>query len=306
MAQIVICEFMDDQAVDYLKGEFDTLYDPSLVDRPDELNAALAQATALIVRNRTQVRGDLLAHATQLRVVGRLGVGLDNIDLPACQERNIKVIPATGANAQAVAEYVIGTAMVLLRGAYRSSAQVAAGEWPRAALSQGCELGGKVLGLVGYGGIGQLTARLAQALGMRVLASDPNVDARAPNTGADLVGLDALLERADVVSLHLPLTDETRNLFSRQRLLAMKRGAVLVNTARGGIVDETALAELLESGHLGGAALDVYTNEPLPAKTPLASAPNLILTPHIAGVTVESNQRVSSMIAERIAEFFTH
>jgi (S)-sulfolactate dehydrogenase len=181
---------------------------------------------------------------------------------------------------------------------------VAAGEWPRTALSDGRESAGKTLGLVGFGGIGQLAARLARALGMRVVAYDPLLRADAPacrETGAACVSLEELLAQADAVSLHVPLTDATRGLMDEARIAAMKPGAVLVNTARGGIVDEAALAQALRDGRLGGAALDVFEHEPLAAGSPLAGAPNLILTPHIAGVSRESNQRVSSLIAARVA-----
>jgi (S)-sulfolactate dehydrogenase len=167
--RIVISEFMDEAAVSRLSAAHDTLYDKDLVDRPQALAAALARADALIVRNRTKVGRALLASGPGLKVVGRLGVGLDNIDVAACEERGIEVIPATGANALAVAEYVIGAAMLLLRGAYASTAAVAEGKWPRSALSNGCELGGKTLGIVGFGGIGRLAGRLGRALGMRVI-----------------------------------------------------------------------------------------------------------------------------------------
>ena len=263
----------------------------------------------MIVRNRTQVRGDLLAAAAKLRVVGRLGVGLDNIDVAACEARGIAVIPATGANALAVAEYVIGTAMLLLRGAYGSSADVAAGKWPRNALSNGREIAGKTLGLIGFGGIGQLTAKLARTLGMRVIASDALVPATHDGwraADAPHMSIDALLQAADVVSLHVPLTAETRNLIDATRLARMKPDAILINTSRGGVVDEPALASALKAGKLGGAALDVFEPEPLPAGSPLAGAPNLILTPHIAGLTAESNARVSTMIAERVAAALAH
>jgi (S)-sulfolactate dehydrogenase len=302
--KIVICEFMDEPSVNVLRERFEVVYDPALVDRGAELHGHLADADALVVRNRTQVRGALLDAAPRLRVVGRLGVGLDNIDVPACQARAIEVIPATGANALAVAEYVITSCLLLLRGAWQSTAAVAAGEWPRTALSDGRECAGKTLGLVGFGGIGQLAARMAGALGMRAIAYDPLLPADAPawrETGTARVSLEELLAQADAVSLHVPLTDATRALLDAGRIAAMKPGAVLVNTARGGIVDETALAQALRDGHLGGAALDVFEHEPLAAGSPLAGAPNLILTPHIAGVTRESNQRVSSLIAERVA-----
>ena len=304
--KILISEFMDEAAVASLKAGFDTTYDATLVDRRDELLAKLKDADALIVRNRTQVNAEILAAAPKLKVVGRLGVGLDNIDLPACKARNVAVIPATGANALAVAEYVIATAMMLLRGTYVSTPAVAAGQWPRGPLSNGREIGGKTLGVVGFGGIGQLTARLAKGLGMRVVASDPMINAAAPvwkETGATCRTLDELLTESDVVSLHIPLAPETRNLMNAARLAMMKPDAVLINSARGSIIDEAALAATLRAKQLGGAALDVFDAEPLKAGSPLADCPNLILTPHIAGVTAESNTRVSSMIAERVAAY---
>lgn len=303
MPRIVITEFMDGPAVDSLRQRFDVLYDPQLVDQPARLLTEAASADALIVRNRTQVRGDLLAALARARVVGRLGVGLDNIDVPACEARGIRVIPATGANALAVAEYVIGTTMLLLRGAYLSTADVTAGRWPRTALSSGRETAGKTLGLVGFGGIGQLTARLARALGMEVVAHDPMIAPDAPvwaATGVAPLALDALVARADAVSLHVPLTPQTRGLFDANRLAAMKRGAVLINTARGGICDEAAVAQALRSGQLGGAAFDVFDPEPLPAGSAWKDCPNLVLTPHIAGVTAEANERVSTLIAEQV------
>ncbi|MEW5888970.1 MAG: hydroxyacid dehydrogenase [Pseudomonadota bacterium] len=305
---IVISEFMDEAAVDTLRRRFEVRYDPTLVERRAELLGSLAGASALIVRNRTQVDEGLLAAAPKLRAVGRLGVGLDNIDVAACRGRGVEVIPATGANALAVAEYVVATVMVLLRGAYLSSAAVARGQWPRTRLSEGRETAGKILGLVGFGGIGQLTARLARSLGMRVMAYDPLLahDAAAwAETGVERRDLPALLAEADAVSLHVPLTEETRGLMDAQRIARMKPQAVLVNTARGGIVDEAALAAALTDGRLAGAALDVFEHEPLPAGSPLATAPNLILTPHIGGVTRESNARVSSLIAEKVGRFLS-
>ena len=302
--KILITEFMDEAAVASLTANFQTAYDAGLVDRHDELSAKLSDVDALIVRNRTQVNAALLAAAPKLKVVGRLGVGLDNIDLPACKARGIEVIPATGANALAVAEYVIATAMLLLRGAYVSSAAVAAGQWPRGPLSNGREIGGKTLGIVGFGGIGRLTATLAHGLGMRVIGTDPMIEAAAAvwnETNVACRTLEELVAESDVVSLHVPLVPQTRNLFDAARLAMMKTDAVLINSSRGGIIDEAALAVALRAKRLGGAALDVFADEPLKASSPLADCPNLILTPHIAGVTAESNMRVSSMIAERVA-----
>ena len=307
--KIVITEFMDEPAVAALRAKFDVRHDAQLYDRRGELAAAVADVDAVIVRNRTQVDRELLASAAQLRVVGRLGVGLDNIDVEACKARGIQVIPASGANALAVAEYVICTVMLLLRGQYLSSAAVAAGEWPRGALGEGRETAGKTLGIVGFGGIGRLTARLAQGLGMRVIAADALIPADSPvwrDTGVAPRGLDALLAESDAVTLHVPLTGETRHLIDATRIGRMKPGAVLVNSARGGVVDEAALVAALRAGWLGGAALDVFEHEPVPAASPLAGVPNLVLTPHVAGVTRESNARVSSMVAAKVAEALAH
>jgi (S)-sulfolactate dehydrogenase len=302
---IVITEFMDAPAVAQLQAAHSVLYDPKLVDDAPRLLAEAAKAHAFIVRNRTQVRGDLLAALTQCSVIGRLGVGLDNIDVPACEQRGVQVIPATGANALSVAEYVVTTALVLLRGAYQSSAAVAGGQWPRMGLSNGREINGKTLGLIGFGSIGQLTARLARGLGMQVLAADPHMAPQHPayaEHGARCCTLDELVAQADVISLHVPLVDATRKLFDATRIHAMKRGAVLINTARGGIVDEIALAAALKSGHLGGAAIDVFGSEPLPVAEHFQHCPNLLLTPHIAGVSAEANERVSSLIAAKVLE----
>ena len=301
--RVVISEFMDAAAVASLAAQHDTLYDERLAERPDELRQSLAVTDALIVRNRTQVNSDLLAAAPRLQVIGRLGVGLDNIDVDACRARRIEVIPATGANALAVAEYVIGAAMLLLRGAYTSTFEMGQGRWPRTALSTGREIGGKTLGIVGFGNIGRLVARLGRAVGMRVIGCDAAIPDSSPvwgEEGAQPRGFAALLADADVVTLHVPLVEATRNLIDAACLAQMKRGAILINTSRGGIVDETAIASALGSRHLGGAALDVFAQEPLSAGSPLAGCPNLLLTPHIAGVTAESNVRVSSLIAEKV------
>ena len=297
---------MDEAAVADLAASHHVLYDPQLVDNPDALHAALADAHAIIVRNRTQVRADLLARAPHLQCVGRLGVGLDNIDVPACLARNIAVFPATGANDVAVAEYVIATAMLLLRGAYSATAAVSEGKWPRNALI-GREISGKCLGLVGFGAIARETALRARVMGMEIVAHDPFVPDAHPvwaRFQARKLPLKVLLAQADVVSLHVPMTAETRNLIDATTLADMKPDAVLINAARGGVVDEGAVAQALRASRLGGAALDVFDHEPLDAGRGMlfAGCPNLILPPHIAGVTRESNVRVSWLIAKTIAE----
>lgn len=302
MADIVVSEFMDEAALEAARSLYDVLYEPGLVDDMDTLLAEVANAKALIVRNRTQVRGALLEAATHLKVVGRLGVGLDNIDMDACAAKGIAVHPASGANDLSVAEYVITNALVLLRGAYLSTADVAAGEWPRGRL-MGREISGKILGLVGYGAIARETAQRATALGMKIIGFDPFLqpgDARWGDT--EKVSLEDLLSRADVVSLHVPLTDETKNLIDETALKSMKPDAILINAARGGVVDEAALAAALRQGHLGGAALDVFETEPVSAQAgaKFVDIPNLILTPHIAGVTDESNIRVSEVTVANV------
>lgn len=306
--RIIISEFMDESAVAALAARFAVHYDRSLVDRRGELLSQLAEAHALIVRNRTQVDQAMLAAAPHLKVIGRLGVGLDNIDVVVCAARNIEVIPALGANAQAVAEFVIGAAMILLRGAYQATGEVAAGRWPREALSGGREINGKTLGLIGFGGIGRLTGQLARGMGMRVIGHDPQLPESAPIWAAERTeacSLEQLLAAADVVSVHVPLTNTTRNLVNAARLASMKPGAILINTARGDVVDEESVAAALRARALGGAALDVFTDEPLPAGSSLAGCPNLLLTPHIAGLSVESNVRVSMLIANKVAARLT-
>jgi (S)-sulfolactate dehydrogenase len=306
--RILISEFMDAPAVDALRQRFDVRYAPDLVERRDALLDAVREADGLIVRNRSRVDAALLGAAPRLRAVGRLGVGLDNIDLDGCAARGIAVVPATGANARAVAEYVIGTLLALLRGAYFSTAAVAAGQWPRNALSQGLEAQDRTLGIVGFGGIGRLAARLARGLDMRVVGCDAALPPDHPaweESGVAPLPLEALLAQADAVTLHLPLTPGTRGLLDAGRIARMRPGAVLVNTSRGGIVDEAALADALRAGRLRGAALDVFDEEPLPAGGPLADAPNLILTPHIAGLTQEANTRVSDMVAAGVTIVLT-
>jgi (S)-sulfolactate dehydrogenase len=302
MPEIVITEFMDDAAVADLAAEFDVLSDAGLADHPDALASLVADARGLIVRNRTQVRGALLEACRRLEVVGRLGVGLDNIDVEACRARGIAVCPATGANDLAVAEYVIAGVLMLLRGAYGASAAVAAGEWPRGRLI-GREIAGRRLGLVGFGGIAREAAKRATALGMTVLAHDPYVaddDPAWQELGVARTGLEPLLASCDAVSLHVPLDATTRHLIDAAALGRMREDAVLINAARGGVVDEQALADALRGGRLAGAMLDVFETEPLPADSALAGVPNLILTPHIAGVTAESNVRVSARVAADI------
>ncbi len=298
---IVISEFMDERARTRLLQAHRTHYDPALYQTPDALYPLLGGARVLIVRNLTRVDRRLLDHAPRLEMVGRLGVGLDNIDLDTCRARGISVVPARGANAAAVAEYVITASLVLSRrAAFSASADVIAGNWPRQR-SIGDEIGGKTLGLIGYGNIARAVARRALGMDMHVVAHDPHVpaDNDAWRTVKNMP-FESVIDTADVISLHVPLLAQTRNLIDRAALARMKRGAIIINTSRGGIVDEEALADALRTGHVGGAALDVFAHEPLTAAAakPFAGLANVLLSPHIAGVTTQSGARVGAYIAD--------
>lgn len=301
--RILITEFMDEGAIELL-ADHDVSVEPKLYADRSALLAAVAEVDALIVRNQTRVDAEIIDAAPRLRAVGRLGVGLDNIDVDACSARNIAVLPATGANAVSVAEYVIATAMTLVRGSLSSSSAVAAGEWPRVQLSGGGEISGRTIGLVGFGTIAQAVAIRAAAMGMTVAAYDPLRPAVDPawQQAERVEDLDTLLSMADVISLHVPLTSETRDLIDEAALSRMKPAAVLINTARGGIVDEPALVAALKAGRIAGAALDVFAIEPLDVDVALLfrGVPNIILTPHVAGVTAESNVRVSTVTAQNV------
>lgn len=306
MTVIIITEFMDDGAVESLREGYEIRYDPTLVDDRDALTALLGHASALIVRNRTVVDEQLLASAPELRVVGRLGVGLDNIDVAACEARSIAVIPATGGNAVSVAEYVIAALLVLRRGSvFHATPRLIAGAWPRQELV-GHDVDGLRLGLIGMGGIARLVAERARALGCTVAAHDPYLadDERVWDEVTRIDSLDELLTSSDAISLHIPRTPDTHHLLDSAALGLLPPGALVVNTSRGGIVDESALCEALRNGRLGGAALDVFEHEPLGAvdRARFDGVPNLLLTPHVAGVTVESNVAVSALIATRVRE----
>ncbi len=302
MAEIVITEFMDQAGVDSLAG-FDVLYRPTLFGEPQALQAALADCRGLIVRNRTQTRSPLLADAPRLEVVGRLGVGLDNIDLAACAARRIPVLPASGTNHHTVAEYVIGAMLVMLRnGSFHATQAVQDGRWPRTEVI-GRDAMGLTMGLVGFGLIAREVAVRARAFGLRVMAADPFVPPDDPAWAALGVtprSLADMIPDVDVLSIHVPMTPETRGLVGDSLIGAMRPGGYLINSARGGIVDEAALVRALDNGHLAGATLDVVEQEPLPARSSLVGVRNLILSPHVAGVTRDANLRASMLTAQNV------
>lgn len=302
MATVLVSEFMDGSALAFLENRLSVDYAPNLFDDQQTLMQRVSAVDALIVRNRTTVTRELLNHAGQLKVIGRLGVGLDNIDLDAAKQANIQVLPATGANAVAVAEYVMSALLHLRRPMTSGFQAMVGGDWPREQFIGG-EISGKTLGLIGFGQIAQIVAKRAAAFGMRIAYFDPYIDASEHDSVATAVSsLDELLALSDSVSIHVPLTEDTHRLMNSQRLALMKSGAILINTSRGGIVDERALIHHIQTGHLGGAALDVFEHEPLDELkgARFDGIDALILTPHIAGVTHESNRRVSQVTAENV------
>ena len=263
---------------------------------------ALPGAHALLVRSETKVTAELLAQAPQLRVVGRAGIGVDNIDLEAATHRGIAVLNTPGGNTISAAEHTVGLLLALVRRIPWADQSMRTGAWDRPKF-QGVELSGKTLGVVGLGRIGAHVATVGRAFGMVVIAHDPFLpEARAHELQVQLLPLDDLLKRADVVTLHLPLTDDTKNLIDGRRLGLMKKTAVLINAARGGLVDEAALVQALHAERLGGAALDVFETEPLPADSPLRQVERMILTPHLAASTAEAQERVGLEICRLVRD----
>jgi len=301
MTDVLITEYLDDAGLAALRADYAVHYDPTLCESPDEIAALAPGVPALVVRNRTQVRGAVLDAFDRLKVIGRLGVGLDNIDVPAAEAMGIEVCPATGANAASVAEYVIAACLITLRSIWQANDAVLAGKWPRNQLMFN-EMQGKRLGLIGFGSIGREVAKRALAMGMDVVVVDrPGADpAGFAAVGVTLVDRATLLATSDVISLHAPFMPETYHLIDAAAIAAMKPGAILINSARGGMVDEAALAAALHAGHLRAAVLDVFEDEPLKAGSGLVGVPNLFLTPHVSGVTAESNERVSAVTVANV------
>jgi len=264
------------------------------------LRAALPRAHALLVRSDTQVTEAMIALAPVLRVIGRAGIGVDNIDLRAATRRGIAVLNAPGANTVSAAEHTLALLLSLVRRIPWAAQSMRTGAWDRKSFA-GVELRGKTLGVIGLGRIGAHVATVARALGMKVCAHDPYLpEQRARDLGVELLPLDDLLARADAVTLHLPLTDDTHHLLDATRLRRMKRGALLVNAARGELVDEAALLAAVTDGPLGGAAVDVYAVEPLPADSPLRGSDRLLLTPHLAASTREAQDRAALEICNAV------
>ncbi len=275
-----------------------------LVVRPglsgEDLAVAISESDAVLVRSATKITRASLARAERLKAIGRAGVGVDTIDVQAASERGIAVLTAPAGNTISAAELTMALLLALARKVPAADRSMKAGEWDRKSFN-GFELYGKTLGLVGAGRIGGQVAKRARAFGMEVLVFDPLLDReRARELDVQLGGLEEVISRADVLSVHVPLTDATRNLIGAPQLASMKKGALLLNVARGGVVNEAALLEYLLNGHLSGAALDVYEHEPLPADSPLRSLTNVVMTPHLGASTAEAQQNVAVEIAEAV------
>ena len=305
MKKVLITEFMEQDSVDKISQNFDVIYDTSLHENHDNLSSLIADTDAVIVRNKTQLTEELLLKAKQLTFVGRLGVGLDNIDTGYCSRNNIIVQPATGMNADSVAEYVITCALSLLKNIPTAHDGTSSGQWPRTSI-ESRELGGKTLGLLGFGVIGKKVSRLAQVFGAKVIAYDPFVpESDASENNVSLVEQEELFKLSDVISIHLPLTDQTRDLIDSSSFKLMKQSPIIINSSRGSIVNENDLLDAYNEKIISGFALDVYSSEPVKENfyKHISNSMNCILTPHNSGVTTESNVRVSQFIAEKTINF---
>ena len=267
---------------------------------PEVLDAALADAVALVVRSETKVTAAMIGKAPKLKVIARAGMGVDTIDVAEASQRKIAVLTAPGANSNSVAEYTFALLLTLVRKVAAGSASLMAGKWDRKPF-EGTELRDKTLGLIGLGRIGSRVTSIARGFGMKVIAHDPGVPTeQAESLGVDLMPLDGVIQRSDVLSLHAKLSPSSRHLLDERRLSLVKKGVLIVNTARGALIDDAALVKALQDGRVGGAALDVYDPEPLAADAPLRTAPNLLLTPHLAASTLEAQKRVAVEIASAL------
>ena len=301
--KIVIAEKISPAALEELKEPGWTIVTADQVG--ENLSKHLESADALIVRSAVQADEALLSHATKLRVVGRAGVGVDNIDLDAATRQGIAVMNTPGANAVAVAEHTLGMMLAMARHLCRADALMHAGKWEKKSL-QGSELRGKTLGVAGLGRIGMEVARRARAFGMEVVGHDPFVSvAVAKEQGIRLASLDDLYAAADYITLHVGLTPQTTGMINQAAIKKMKEGVRLVNCARGELVHEADLVEALKRGHVAAAALDVFTEEPL-KQSPLMAMENVILTPHIGGATHEAQEAVGVQIAQQVREYLKH
>ena len=297
---------MEGKSIEMLKTKFDVTFDQDLSNNPSKLKKIISNFDILIVRNKTKVKKEILENTSNLKFIGRLGVGLDNIDTEYCKNNNIHVQPATGMNADSVAEYVINAALSLLKNIPIANTETQKGNWPRNSIISR-ELKDKTIGILGFGLIGRKVAKISKIFEANVIAYDPYVDqniAKKFNTKLDT--LENVLNNAHVISLHIPLTQETNNLINTESIKLMKKKPIIINSSRGGIINEEHLIDAYLNNQISGFALDVFQNEPVQHNILEKINPtfNCIITPHNAGVTEESNIRVSQFIADSIIEYF--
>jgi len=297
---------MEAKSIEKLKTNFDITVDHNLSTNSNELKKIISNFDILIVRNKTQVNKEILEYASNLKFIGRLGVGLDNIDTEYCKNKNIHVQPATGMNADSVAEYVINVSLSLIKNIPLMNQETSKGNWPRTSISSK-ELKGKTIGLLGFGLIAKKVTILAKIFKAHIIAYDPFVDASISSEfDITLVDIKAIFEQADIISIHLPLSATTKNLLNYETFSKMLKQPIIINSSRGSIINEKDILKAYDEKLISGFALDVYNSEPV-SKTfldTIKNNTNCILTPHIAGVTEESNTRVSDFIANSVKEFF--
>ena len=306
MIKILITEFINQNSLDNLKKKFDVKYEEKLCENKLELEKIIKEYDGLIVRNKTQVNSDILKNASKLKFIGRLGVGLDNIDTEYCKNKDIHVQPATGMNADSVAEYVVSSSMSLIKKIPMFHSATIKGEWPRTTIKS-TEINQKNLGIIGFGTIGKKVAEYSSKNGLKILAYDPYIrEINDKEIDAKLSGLNEIYEKSDIISIHLPLTDETKNMINKSSFSQMKNNPIIINTSRGGIINESDLINAYHENIISGFALDVFENEPIESEfyNKIKPGMNCILTPHISGVTTESNIRVSNFIVKKITDFF--
>ncbi|MGH9992533.1 MAG: D-2-hydroxyacid dehydrogenase [Nitrososphaera sp.] len=299
--KVLVCDSIDQAGIDSMKRSgLTVVYKPEI--KPAELVSSVKDYDVIVVRGRTRVTKEIVDAAANAKIIARVGVGLDNIDVTAAESRNIKVINAPEAASTAVAELAIGLMISLARSIPRADSETKKGNWIKKEL-MGTQLSGKYLGIIGVGNIGRNIGRMAKALRMNLIGHDiyPIPREFISETGMIVTDLNTLLESSDFVTCHVPATPETTHMFNSERLARMKPTAYLINTSRGEIIDENALCEALKSGRLAGAALDVYETEP-PTNRELLALPNLICTPHIGAQTKEAQQLASTVIAEKIIQ----
>lgn len=305
MTKILITEFINKSSLNNLEKNFEVHYDEKLWNQTEKLIKSIKDFEGLIVRNKTKVTKDLLDKAYNLKFVGRLGVGLDNIDTDYCKNKEIYVQLATGMNADSVVEYVVSCSLSLIKKIPLLNNSTTKGEWPRTKIKSE-EINGKNLGIIGYGHIGKKVSKYCSNLGLNIIAYDPYLKNQTNDEYAKFVELNKIYELSDIISLHLPLTKETKNLINKVSFSKMKQKPVIINTSRGSIVNENELIDAYKKNLISGFALDVFENEPIEDSlyNQISKDMNCILTPHISGVTTQSNERVCDFIVDKVFEFF--